>query len=69
MLVITNKQIAECSDIHLADNIIYGFVNACKDCSFVMGEFDSKERAEAAFNKIADAVKDHGNETIVDFRR
>lgn len=69
MIVITNKQIAECNDIHLADNILYCSVTACKDCSFVMGEFDSKELAEATFNKIADAVKDHGNETIVDFRR
>lgn len=69
MIVITNKNIAKCNEISLADTVIYGFVEACKDCSFVADNFDSKEQAEAAFNKIANAIKEHGDETIIDFRR
>lgn len=69
MIVITNKNIAKCSEISLADTVIYGFVEACKDCSFVADNFDTEERAEETFNKIADAIKEHGDETIIDFRR
>lgn len=69
MIVITNKNIAKCSEISLAHTVIFGFIEACKDCSFIAGDFDSKEQAEAAFNKIADAIKEHGDETVIDFRR
>lgn len=48
MIVMTNNIIAKCSEISLADTVIYGFVEV---------------------DRIADAIKKHGDETVIDFRR
>lgn len=69
MIVITDSHIIKCSELCVIDSEIIGFIDNCKDCSFTVYAYGNNEEAKEHFKIAADAVKKHGENVVMDFRR
>lgn len=69
MIVIDNTSIVKVNELTLFNNKILAFVEDSQDATILADTFNNETEAEAAFNKIAETVKEHGENIVIDFRR
>lgn len=69
MIVINNTNIVKVNELTIFNNKILALVEDSQDETILADTFNNETEAKAAFNKIAEAIKVHGDETIIDFRR